>query len=97
MQTLTLARLAIQTCNCVPLGHDLVRSIDRAVETCNIVLQEILGKVASYQWNLSSTPVSFLWRRVLSNRDEVGCMSVLAKKLEAPEKLLGQCIISLKL
>lgn len=95
-QTLTLARLAIQTCNSVPLGHDLARSIDRAVETCNIILQEILGKVTSYQWNLSSTPISFLWQHVLSNRDEVECMSALVKKLEAPEKLLGQCIISLK-
>lgn len=93
---LALTRLAIQTCQYLPLGECLGRHINWEVEECSTLLQELLGKLKSYRNHLSSTRINFLWSQMLSSGIEEWLIP-LRQKLSARQKLLGQCLMALKL
>jgi hypothetical protein len=93
-QMLTLTRLAMETCEHVPTGHSLGRSINREIEECSTLLQELLAKIK--RQNLGSAPISLFRTRVLSGSD-VEWLAPIRRKLLAHRESLGQYLMALKL
>lgn len=96
-QILILAGLAIQAYGHTPLGRNLTTIINREVEGCNAVLQELLGTIERYRQGLSSTSIGNIWRQVWLGGGEVDTLTPLRMKLSAHQKSLGQCLMTFKL
>jgi hypothetical protein len=94
-QTLTLAKLAIQTYEYTPLGQNLTNTINHEVDDCRVALQELLAIINCYRRGLTSTTIRCLWLQVLWSGSEVEGLTSLQMKLSARQQSLGACLMAL--